>query len=428
MSEPTITCPNCKTEIKLNESLAAPLIAATRKQYEQRMAQKDADVARREEAIREQEEVLRREKDAIDNQVSAKLKIERDRIVAEETKRARLLAATDLEQKAKEVAYLQQVLKERDGKLAEAQQAQADLIRKQRELDDARREMDLTVEKKVQESLSVVRDKAKQEAEEGLKLRVLEKEEQISSMQRQIEELRRKAEQGSQQLQGEVQEIELESLLRSKFPQDLIEPVPKGEFGGDVLHRIVGPLGQQCGTILWESKRTKNWSDTWLPKLRDDQRAAKAELALMVSQTLPRGVETFDFIDGVWVSASRCAIPMAIALRQSLISLSAARQAGEGQQTKMELVYQYLTGPRFRLRIEAIVEKFSDMQSDLEKERKATTRLWAKREAQIRGVIESTVGMYGDLQGIAGKTFQEIDGLDLQLLESPKNDLNGEEE
>jgi hypothetical protein len=428
MSEPTITCPNCKTEIKLNESLAAPLIAATRQQYEQKMAAKDAEVARREAAIREQQEKLLREKESIEEQVSTKLQIERDRIAVEEGKKARLLAATDLERKTKEIADLEQVLKERDGKLAEAQQAQADLIRKQRELDDAKREMDLTIEKKVQESLGMVRDKAKLEAEEGLRLRVLEKEEQISSMQRQIEELKRRAEQGSQQLQGEVQEIELESLLRSKFPQDLIEPVPKGEFGGDVLHRVIGPLGQQCGTILWETKRTKNWSDTWLPKLRDDQRAAKAELALIVSQTLPRGVDAFDFIDGVWVSDSRCALPVAIALRQSLISLSAARQAGEGQQTKMELVYHYLTGPRFRHRIEAIVEKFSDMQSDLEKERKATTRLWAKREAQIRGVIESTVGMYGDLQGIAGKSFQEIDGLDMQLLESPKNNLDGEEE
>ena len=425
MSEPTIVCPNCKTEFKLNESLAAPLIAATRQQYEQKMAVKDADIAKREAAIREQQENLLKEKEAIDEQVSAKLKVERDRITIEEVKKAKLLAATDLEQKTKEIADLEQVLKERDGKLAEAQQAQADLIRKQRELDDAKREMDLTIEKKVQESLGTVRDKAKLEAEEGLKLRVLEKEEQISSMQRQIEELRRRAEQGSQQLQGEVQEIELETLLRSKFPQDLIEPVPKGEFGGDVLHRVIGPLGQQCGVILWESKRTKNWSDTWLPKLREDQRTANAELALIVSQTLPRGVETFDFIDGVWVSDYRCAIPVAIALRQSLISLSAARHAGEGQQTKMELVYQYLTGPRFRHRIEAIVEKFSDMQSDLEKERKATTRLWAKRETQIRGVIESTVGMYGDLQGIAGKSLQEIDGLNMQLLEPPKEDSDG---
>ncbi len=196
----------------------------------------------------------------------------------------------------------------------------------------------------------------------------------------------------------------------------MIEPVPKGEFGGDALQRVIGPLGQLCGTILWESKRTKNWSDGWLAKLREDQRAAKAEIAVIVSQTLPKGVESFDLIEGVWVTESRCAIPIATALRQSLIELSGSRLASEGQQTKTEMVYQYLTGPRFRHRIEAIVEKFTDMQSDLERERKTMTRLWAKREEQIRGVIESTAGMYGDLQGIAGKSLQEIEGLSLPAL------------
>ncbi len=426
MNEPTITCPNCKTEIKLTESLAAPLVEATRQQYERKLAQKEADVATREEAIREQQVELARGKESIDEQVAAKLKPEREKIAEEEAKKARLILGTDLEQKNREVAELQEVLNERNVKLAEAQKAQAELIRKQRELDDAKREMDLTIEKRVEESLVVVRDKAKQEAEGGFKLKVLEKEEQIASMQRQIEELRRKAEQGSQQLQGEVQELELESLLRQKFPLDAIEPVPKGEFGGDVLHRVNGPQGQRCGTILWEFKRTKNWSDAWLPKLREDQRTAKAEVAMIVSDALPKGVVAFDLIDGVWVVESRCAIPVAVALRQSLIELSTARQAGEGQQTKMEMVYQYLTGPRFRHRVGAIVEKFSDMQADLEKERKTMTRLWAKREEQIRGVIESTAGMYGDLQGIAGKTLLEIDGLDIPLLEAAKADSEGE--
>jgi len=425
MNEPIIICPNCKTEIKLTESLAAPLIESTRKQYELQIAQKDADVAEREAAIRKQQADLAKAQESIDEQVAAKLKPERDRIAAEEAKKARALLATDLEQKSKEVEDLQGVLKDRDSKLAEAQKAQADLIRKERELDDTKRELELTIEKRVQESLGAVRDRAKLEAEEGLKLKVLEKEEQIASMQRQIEELRRKAEQGSQQLQGEAQELELESLLRTKFTRDTIEPVPKGEFGGDVLHRVIGPLGQLCGTILWESKRTKNWSDGWLPKLRDDQRTAKAEIALLVSQVLPKGVEAFDFIDGVWVTESRCAIPVAIALRQSLIELATARQAGEGQKTKMEMVYQYLTGPRFRHRVEAIVEKFEDMQADLDKERKTMTRLWAKREEQIKGVIETTVGMYGDLQGIAGRTMQEIEGLETRLLESSKSDSEG---
>ena len=141
-----------------------------------------------------------------------------------------------------------------------------------------------------------------------------------------------------------------------------------------------------------------------------------AEFAIIVSQALPKDVDTFDLVEGVWITSPRTMIPVAIALRHSLIELAVARQAGEGQQTKMEIVYQYLTGPRFRQRIQAIVEKFSDMQEDLDKERKTMTRLWAKRQEQIRCVIESTAGMYGDLQGIAGKSLQEIEGLEIKML------------
>ena len=414
MNQSIIICPNCKTEIKLTESLAAPLIEATRRQFEQQLAQKEADVARRESEI-----ALQREN--IETQVASRLLAEREKIVAEEGKKARLVLANDLDQSAKEVAGLKEVLQERETKLAEAQQAQAELIRKQRELDDAKRELDLIIEKRVEESLTVVREKATKDAEEGLNLKVREKETQIASMQRQIEELRRKADQGSQQLQGEVQELELEDLIRSRFPLDIVEPVAKGEFGGDVLHRVFSPTGKPCGTILWEIKRTRNWSEGWLAKLRNDQRSAKAEIALIVSHALPKGVESFDLVDGVWVTAPRHAIAVAVALRESLIGLATARQAGEGQVIKAELVYQYLTGPRFRHRVEAIVEKFSEMHTDLDRERKAMTRLWAKREEQIRGVVESTAGMYGDLQGIAGQTLQEIEGLELQLLDEPKD-------
>jgi hypothetical protein len=334
------------------------------------IADKEAQIVKREAAICEEKATIKKAQGAIDEQVSEKLKAEREKIIAEEAKKARLILEPDIEQKAREVAALQEVLKDRDIRLAEAQKAQVELLRKQRELDDAKRELDLIVEKKVQESLTAIRDKAKQEAEEGLRLKVAEKEQQIASMQHHIEELKRRAEQGSQQLQGEVFELEIESLLQDKFPQDLIDPVPKGEFGGDVLQSVKGPLGQQCGSILWESKRTKNWSDAWLPKLRDNLRAAKADIALLVATALPKGVNTFDLIEGVWVTDTRCAIPVAVALRQSLIELNAARQASQGQQTKMEMIYQYLTGPRFRHRVEAIVEKFSDMQDDLDKESK----------------------------------------------------------
>lgn len=421
MTEPTITCPNCKAEIKLTESLAAPILEATRRDFELRLTQKDADFQKKEAQLRDREVALSKAKETIDDEVAAKLIQERAKIVADEAKKAKLAMATDLDQKAREITELQDVLKMRDVKLAEAQQAQADLLKKQRELDDAKRELELTVEKRVQAGLGDVRLKAKQEAEEGLKFKVMEKEQTILAMQKQIEELKRKSEQGSQQLQGEVQELELESLLRLKFPTDSIEPVAKGEYGVDLLQRVHSSLGQACGTILWESKRTKSWSDGWLTKLRDDQRAAKAEIAIIVSQVLPKDVETFDLIDGIWVMHPRAALPVAMMLRHTLHEITSARQSSEGQQTKMELVYQYLTGPRFRQRVEGIVEAFSTMQEDLDKEKKVITRQWAKREEQIARVMQSTVGMYGDLQGIAGKTLQEIEGLSFPALTDESN-------
>ncbi|MBX3332207.1 MAG: DUF2130 domain-containing protein [Nitrospira sp.] len=418
MSEPTIICPSCKTEIKLTESLAAPLIESTRRDYEKRLVQKDTDIAKRDAALREREEALSKAQQTIDDQVAEKLKLERGKIAVEEAKKAKLFLQTDIDQKTQALADLQEVISQQNVKLTEAQKAQADLLRKQRELDDAKRELELTIEKRVQEGLTVTREQAKKEAEEGLKLKVLEKEQTITSMQKQIEELKRKAEQGSQQLQGEVQELELEALLRAKFPRDTIEPVPKGEHGGDALQRVVGPNGLFCGTIIWESKRTKNWSDGWLAKLREDQRAAKAEIAVIVSQSLPKEVETFGIVENVWVTHPKTVLPLAYTLRHTLIEVGSARQASEGQQTKMEMLYSYLTGSRFRQRIQAIVEAFSNMKEDLDKEKKAITKQWSKREEQIERVMQATVGMYGDMQGIAGKTLQEIEGLEMKALEA----------
>ncbi|MCL2160859.1 MAG: DUF2130 domain-containing protein [Betaproteobacteria bacterium] len=422
MTEPTITCPKCKTEIPLTESLAAPLLAASKQQFEAKLSQKDEEIAKREQSVRDKEKQLTESRRTIDQQiteqVAAQLKTEHARIVAEESKKAKLAVATELQSKTQELADIQEVLKARDEKLAEAQNAQAELIKKQRELDDAKRELELTVEKRVQDGLTEVRAHARREAEESLKLKVMEKDQTIASMQQKIEELKQKAEQGSQQLQGEVQELELESLLRAKFPLDTIDPVPKGEFGGDVLQHVASLSGQPCGTILWESKRTKNWSDGWLVKLREDQRNAKAEVSVLVSQTLPKGVESFNVIDGVWVTGPRAALPIATVLRHTLQQVYMARVVSEGQQTKTEMVYQYLTGPRFRQRVEAIVEAFSSMQEDLDKERKVIMKQWAKRGEQIERVMTATVGMYGDLQGIAGRSLQEIEGLELPALES----------
>ena len=391
---------------------------------------KDELIAQREQEVRDKERQMVEEKRALEqqvtDQVAQQLKTERARVVEEESKKAKLASAAELDTKNQELTELQEVLKVRDEKLAEAQKAQAELIKKQRELDDAKRELELTVETRVQEGLSEVRSQAKREAEDGLKLKVMEKDQTIASMQQKIEELKQKAEQGSQQLQGEVQELELENLLRVKFPYDTIEPVAKGEFGGDALQRVVSPSGVLSGTILWESKRTKNWNQNWLVKLRDDQRNAKADISVLVSQALPEGIETFDVIDGVWVTHPRSLLPVATILRHTLLQVSNARLISEGQQTKAEMVYQYLTGPLFRQRVEALVEAFSSMQDDLDKERKVIMKQWAKRQQQIERVMGATVGMHGDLQGIAGKSIQEIEGLSLLALPDAENDKQGE--
>ena len=409
INEPTITCPNCKTEIKLTESLAAPLVESTRRRYEQQLADKESEISGREAAIDKAQK-------SVDEQVGAKLATERAAIVTAEAKKARTAVADEIAQAQQEKTAAEELLQDRNAKLLAAQKTELDLRKERQQLQDEKDRFELEKQLAIDAERTKIRETAQKDADDQSRLKIAEKDKTISDLQVKLQAALRQAEQGSQQLQGEVQELELESLLRSAFPQDTFEPVPKGEHGGDVIHKVAGPNGQNCGTILWESKRTKNWSDGWLAKLREDQRAAKAEIALIITQTLPKEVETFNLIDGVWVSSHRCAIPVAIALRYSLIELAAARQAGEGQQSKMELVYQYLTGPRFRHRIEAIVEKFADMHGDLDKERKTMTKLWARRAEQIRCVVESTAGMYGDLQGIAGKTLQEIEGLNIKLI------------
>ena len=413
-------------ETKVQESLAKVRELA-RKEADEAFAPKAAqsqetiatlqhqvgDLAKKEQAFREQQAALAKEKEMLEQSLADRLAQSRVQIAADEAKKARLALDSDLQQKQSELTELQDILKQRDVKLAEAQNAQADLLRKQRELDDAKREMELTIERRIGESLATTREQAKKEAEDQLSLKVMEKDQIIQSMQKQVEELKRRADQGSQQLQGEVLELQLESLLIGNFPHDRIEPVPKGEHGGDILQRVLMPTGTTCGTILWETKRTKNWTDGWLAKLRDDQRAAKAEIAVIVSAILPKGVETFDQIDGIWVIHPKVILPVAMSLRQMLIEVNHARQASEGQQTKMEMVYQYLTGPKFRLRVQAIVEAFTDMAEDLQKEKKAIMKQWAKREEQLGRVVEATTGMYGELQGIAGRSLKEIEGLSL---------------
>ncbi len=410
--EPHIVCPKCSHQIALTESIAAPLLEAQRRGFQEKLDARQAEFTRRADELRQRQDELAKARESFDDQVNRRLAVERKQVIATEARKAREQVAGDLDAMRQRLAESEQLLEARNAKLAEAQKTQAEALRKQRELEEKSRELDVTIEKRVQASQAELVAKARQEVTDELKSQVSQKDAQIDSLGRTVEELKRKLEQGSQQTQGEAFELELESLLRGKFPLDLIEPVAKGEIGGDIVHTVNGQIGAAAGVILWELKNTKNWSDAWLPKLRDNKRAAKADVALIISTALPKGVETFDLIDGVYVAHPRCAVPVALTLRQGLLEVAGARTTQAGQQSKADQVYQYLTGSRFKQRIEAIVERFKDMREGIDIERKFMVKAWAKREAQVSAMIESTVGMVGDLHGIMGQAMPEIEAID----------------
>ena len=332
-----------------------------------------------------------------------------------------------LEEKAKkeaqelvnlEISDLKGQLEEKTKNLKEAQKYEFELRKRQRELEEKEEKLELELSRKIDAERQKIIEKASKGFEEKHQLKDAEKDKQLNDMKKQIDELKRKAEQGSQQMQGEVLELELEKSLKEEFPFDDIEPVAKGVRGGDIIQTVKTQSGRTCGKILWETKRTKTWSDSWIQKLKDDQREVKADLAILASESLPKGFHHFRQISGVWVTDILSAVSLALALRVVLIQVARERAVQVGKKEKMEIAYNYLTGPEFKNRVEAIVESFTAMKEDLEAEKRATQKIWAKREKQIERVISNTAGMHGDLQEIAGASLPTI-----KMLELPTDDV-----
>jgi len=389
--------------------MAGPLLAAERERHAEEMTRTFREVSEREKAVATaqadlQATVNQRAKEISDRAVSVArqgMQRESDQRIAEER---------DARQRT------ESRLVEMTSKLTEAQSAQAEAVKAKRELDDARRELELTVERRVSEQGAVIRAQAVRDAENTLSLKVTERDETITQLTAQINDLRLAAESGSARVQGEAQEIELEQELRLKFPMDTIEAVGKWADGADVIQKVVGLevlAGKQCGVVVWESKRTKNWNEGWLAKLRQDQREAKAEIAILVSRALPEEIETFALREGVWVVAPRHAMTLAFLLRRAMIEVTIAREVTAGQATKAELLYRYLTGPQFKHRVTAVIEKITELRDDLDKERKSLTKQWAKREQGLEVMVTALAGMYGDVQGLAGQSMKELEGLRL---------------
>jgi hypothetical protein len=408
----TVICPNCRFEIEVTEVLSAQLRAQLQKEFEADIRKKETAIADREaEVVRAREEVAKAQQD-IDRRVSDQLAKERQKLSEDALAKAR-------EQVTLEIRDKDLQLEDLGTKLKSAQETELQLRKERRELEEQKQSLELTVNRRLDEERGKIRETAKKEAAQERQLKDAEKDKLINDLRTQLEDMQRKAEQGSQQLQGEVLELELETLLRQHFPVDEITPVPKGVHGGDVVHTVRDAAGTVCGSILWESKRTKNWSDGWLTKLRDDQRTAKAHIAILISLELPKDLKHFRCIDGVWVTSRDCALHVAAALRAGLLEVSAARRSVEGRNDKMEMLYAYLSGSEFRHRVEGIVEAFVTLKKDLDSEKRAIQKMWGNREKQLERAITSTSEMYGELSGIIGRQLPVIEQLELTALEGP---------
>ena len=299
--------------------------------------------------------------------------------------------------------------KERNSKLLKQLEGFSEEIRKLRRKDEER---ELEMKKRLADEEEKIRENTRKQAFEEHELKDKEKDKKLSDSLKRIEELKARIQRGSQQTQGEVMELEIEEILRKEFPDDDIIEIKKGQRGADVLQKVIDKKGRVCGSILWESKNAQ-WSDTWLAKLREDQRQAKAQLAVLVVSNPPENIETFTYRDGVWITNRRLIVGLALALRFDLVHLHHEKLTSVGKNEKAEILYQYLTGTEFKHRIEAIVESFTNLQQDIEKEKRYFNIKWARQEKEVRKIVDNTHGMYGDLQAVTGRALQQIKSLEL---------------
>src|SRR3989338_1519343 len=395
-SKQKIKCPKCGESISIDDVLAHQIGEKIRKEIEVEQKVKETEIAKKQKELEVQtiqlEEVKKNTQIEVNKKVAEKLATEKTAL----WKQAQIEAGKEKEAEKK---MLEEQLTEKDTKLREANEKELLLRKEKNKLDEERRSFELEKQRQLDEERKKITEDANKKATEEQRYIIAQLQKQLADATKAKNDLSRKLEQGSQQTQGEVLELELEEILKAEFPHDEIVPVPKGVSGADVVQKVKDHSGRVCGQIAWESKKTKAWSDGWIQKLKDDQRVIKADLAVIASATLPEDVKGFVFRDGVWICDIKLIVALAAALRINLLNVSRERAMSVGKNEKMEVLYSYLTGVEFKQRVEAIVEAFTNMDMGLRKERLAYEKIWSEREKQIKKVITNTVGMYGDLSG-----------------------------
>ena len=347
--------------------------------------------------------------------ITEALKQEFEKELGEKYQKDLEIAQKQVEEKSlSEINELKKILEEKERKNTELRQQEIKLREDRRKLEEKEKEFELSFQRKLDEERKRVEEAVMKHATENFRLKEMEREKVISDLKKSLEEAQRKASQGSQQTQGEVLELDLENTLRVAFPNDQIEPVEKGIKGADIRQIVKSPRGTVCGVILWESKRTKAWTDEWLVKLKDDLRAVHADIPVIVSTVLPKEAENgFGLKEGVWLVTHGLVIPLAIMIRKNLLDVGYQKALSVNQGRKADLVYSFITGNEFRQQVESLVEVFKEMQDQLFKEKTAFEKIWKSREGQIRRLISGTVNIYGGAQGLVGSSMPQIKGLEL---------------
>ncbi|MEO5645830.1 MAG: DUF2130 domain-containing protein [Bacteroidia bacterium] len=400
-----INCPKCGKEINVSDILYHQVQDKLSKDFEAKNAQKDKDLQKKLENLQSEKEQLAKDKEAIQQKVDSEVK---SKLTAEKTKLEKSIRNDLKEETSEQIQSLTKELELKSGQVKELNKTKAEVEKLKREKDELRDTVVLEKEKEFSEKLKDEKIKIKKQADEASTMKIKELEKQLEVQKELAEEMKRKAEQGSMQLQGEVQELAIEEILASLFSFDLISEVGKGVKGADVIQTVRNKIGTDCGTILYESKRTKSFSNDWITKLKTDAVATKADICIIVTEALPEGIDRIGQKDGVWICSFNDFKGLVLVLRESLIKINDAYSSQTNKGEKMQMLYDYLTSTEFRLQVGAIIEGFTDLQNGYIQEKRAMERIWKQREKQLEKVLLNTNHFIGSIKGIAGSSIPDL--------------------
>jgi len=401
----TIQCPNCKHEFAIENALTQKIEDDIRGKYLKRFNEDKIKIEAEKSKLAILSEQLKLQAENQENQLNDKLKLAKGQLLEEALKKA-------TEETQLQMDMLSKELKEKAQKLKESQVKELELIQKEKLIKEREESLKLDMEKQMMERQKEIEERVKKMEGERSDLKIKELEKKLADQVELAETMRRKAEQGSMQLQGEVLELALEELLKSNFPFDTIEEVAKGTKGADCIQHVKNNVAQVCGKIIYESKRTKTFTNEWIEKLKQDMRAQQADIAVIVTEVLPKDMDAFGFKEGVWICRFSEVKALAYVLRDSLVKVYGAVASQENKGDKMQMLYNYLTGNEFNQNLLAIMEGFISLKDSITREKVQMEKMWKEREKQLEKVLLNTTQFYGSIKGIAGNAIGDIKLLD----------------